>query len=87
MGLNNVGIYLRKSFFSSDVGSVNLHSSEATPWVCYINENNFDSYRSVCPKKLSRFIIKRNGRCLYSELKTQGLTNKRDSYCAEYCMN
>ena len=32
-----------------------------------MNENYFDSYGCVCPKKLSKFIIKRNGYCLYSE--------------------
>ena len=37
-------------------------------------------------KKLSKFIIKRMGHCLYSEYKIQGLTNKRDFYCASYCL-
>ena len=30
--------------------------------------------------------MKRNGHCLYSEYKIQGLTNRRDSYCASYCL-
>ena len=32
--------------------------------------------------KLSKFIIKRNGYCLYSEYQIQ----KNDSYCASYCL-
>ena len=82
IGLNNVGIYLRDSSFSSDIGIVNLHQSRGTHWVCYINENYFDSYGIICPKKLSQFIIKRNGYCLYSEYQIQ----KNDSYCASYCL-
>ena len=82
MRLNNVGIYLRDGLFSSDIGIVNLHPSKGTHWVCYINENYFDSYGCVCPKKLSKFIIKRNEYCLYSEYQIQ----KNDSYCASYCL-
>ena len=59
--LYDVGIYLRDGPFSSDIGIVNLHPSKGTHWGCYINENYFDSYGIVCPKKLSKFIIKRNG--------------------------
>ena len=61
LGLNNVGIYLRDGPFSSDIGILNLHPSKGTHWFCYKNENCFDSYGVVCPKKLSKFIIKRNG--------------------------
>ena len=67
MRLNNVGIYLKDGWFPSDIGIVNLHPSRGTHWVCYINENYFDSYGCTPPKKLSKFIIKRNGYCLYSE--------------------
>ena len=81
LGLDNINIYLRGPF-SSDIGIVNLHPSKGTHWVCYINENYFDSYGCVCPKKLSKFIIKRNGYCLYSEYQIQ----KNDSYCASYCL-
>ena len=76
IGLNNVGIYLRDGIFKSDIGIVNLHPSKGTHWVCYINENYFDSYGVVCLKKLSKFIIKRNGYCLYSEYQIQ----KKDSF-------
>ena len=87
IGLDSkVGICLRDGPFSSDIGIVNLRPSKGTHWVCYINEKYFDSYGCVCPKKLSKFIIKRNGYCLYSEYKIQGLTSKRDSYCASYCL-
>ena len=82
IGLNNVNIYLRDGPFLSDIGILNLHPSKGTHWVCYINENYFDSYGVVCPKKLSKFIIKRNGYCLYSEYQIQ----KNDSYCASYCL-
>ena len=82
IGLNNIGIYLRDGPFESDIGIVNLHPSKGTHWVCYLNENYFDSYGVVCPKKLSKFIIKRNKYCLYSEYQIQ----KNDSYCASYCL-
>ena len=82
LSLNDIGIYLRDGLFESDIGIVNLHPSEGTHWVCYINENYFDSYGVVCPKKLSKFIIKRNRYCLYSEYQIQ----KNDSFCASYCL-
>ena len=82
IGLNNIEIYLRDGPFSSDIGIVNLHPLKGTHWVCYIDENYFDSYGVVCPKKLSKFIIKRNGCCLYSEYQIQ----KNDSFCASYCL-
>ena len=82
IGLDNVKIYLRDGPFSSGEGIVNLHPSKGTHWVCYINENYFDSYGCVPPKTLSKFIIKRNGYCLYSEYQIQ----KNDSFCASYCL-
>ena len=82
LSLNDVGIYLRDGSFKSDIGIVSLHPSRGTHWVCYINENYFDSYGVVCPKKLSKIIIKRNGYCLYSEYQIQ----KNDSLCASYCL-
>ena len=82
IGLNSVRIYLRDGPFKSDMGIVNLHPLRGTHWVCYIDENYFDSYGVVCPMKLSKFIIKRNGYCLYSEYQIQ----KNDSYCASYCL-
>ena len=82
IGLNNVEIYLRDGPFSTDIGVVNLHPSKGSHWICYINENYFDSYGVVSPKKLSKFIIKRNGYCLYSEYQIQ----KDDSFCASYCL-
>ena len=82
IGLNNVGIYLRDGPFSSDIGIVKLHPAKGTHWVVYKNENYFDSYGCVPPKKLSKFLIKRNGYCLYSEYQIQ----KNDSFCASYCL-
>ena len=84
--LNNVGIYLRVGPFESDIGIVNLHPTKGTHWVLYINESYFDSYGCAPPQKLSKFIIKRNGHCLYSEDKIQGLTIKKDSVCASFCL-
>ena len=58
--LKNIGldtkveIYLGDGSFSTDIGIVNLHPSNRTHWVCYINENYFDSYGCSPPKKLSK---------------------------------
>ena len=41
-----------------------------------MHENYFDSYCCSPPGKLSKILIKRNGRCSYSEYKKQGLTEK-----------
>ena len=76
IGLDNVNNYLRDGPFSGGMGIVNLHPTKVTHWVCYIDENYFDSYGCVPPKKLSKFIIKRNGYCLYSEYQIQ----KNDSF-------
>ena len=69
--LNDVGIYFRDDPFKSDIGIVNLHWSKGTHWVSYSNEIYFDSYGCAPPKKLSKFIIKRNAYCLYSEYQIQ----------------
>ena len=73
LSLDDVGIYLRDGPFSSDIGIVNLHHSKGIHWVCYINETYFDSYGCVCLRKLSKFIIKRHGYCLYSEYEYEKL--------------
>ena len=86
LSLNDIGIFLRDVPFESDIGIVNLHPSKGTHWVLYIHGSYFDSYGITPTKKLSKFIIKRNGYCLYSEDKIQGLTSKQDSYCASYCL-
>ena len=84
--LKGVGIYLRHGPFSTDVGIVNLHPSKGTHWVLYIDEMYFEGYGCTPPQNLSKFIIKRNGYCLYSEYKIQGLTKKRDYYCSICCL-
>ena len=76
---NDIRIYLRDGPFNFDIGIVNLHLFQGTHWILYVNEIFFDSYGCALPHKLSKFIIKRNTHCLYSEDKIQGLTNKRDS--------
>ena len=80
LSLDDVGIYLRDGPFPKDIGIVNLHPSKGTLWVCYINEIYFDSYGVVCSKKLAKFIIKRNGYCLYSVYQIQ----KNESFSASY---
>ena len=82
LSLSDVRIYLREGPFKTDIGIINLHPSKGTHWTCYVNENYFDSYGCVSPKKLSKFIMKRNEYCLYSEYQIQ----KNDSYCASYCL-
>ena len=82
IGLNKAGIGLRVGPFESDIGIVSLHPLKGSHWVRYKNENYFDNYGSVCPKKLPKFILKRNAQCLYSEYQIQ----KNDSFCASYCL-
>ena len=82
IGLNNVNIYLRDGPFSSDIGIVNLHPTRGSHWVLYIHESYFDSYGITPPRKLSKFIIKRNGYCLYSEYQIQ----KEESFCGSFCL-
>ena len=65
LSLKDVGTYLGDGLSSSDVGIENLHPSNGTHWVCFINENYFDSYGYVCPKKQSKINIKRYGYCFY----------------------
>ena len=84
IGLDNVDLYLRDGVFSDDIGIVNLHSTKGTQWPAYINEKYFSSHGCPPPQKVSKLIIKRNGHCLYSKNKIQGLTGKRNSYCASY---
>ena len=47
-----------------------------------MNEMFFDSCGCARPQKLSKFNIKRNGYCFFSGNNLQGLTHKRDSFCA-----
>ena len=82
IGLNNVNIYLSDGQFSSDIGIVNLHPTQGSHWASYIHEKYFDSYGITPPRKLSKFIIKRNGYCLYSEYQIR----KNDSFCSSYCL-
>ena len=82
LSLNDLGDFLRDGTFDTDVGIVNLHPSKGTHWVCYIYENYFDSYGCAPPKLLSKFIVRQNEYCLYSEYQIQ----KNDSFCASYCL-
>ena len=64
IGLDDIDICLGDVPSSSDVELVKLHESKGTHWFAYINENYFDSNCCVCPKKVSMYIIERNGHCL-----------------------
>ena len=86
LGLNNFGIYLRDGPFQSDIGIVNLHPFEGTHWVLYVQKNFLVSYDCPPPQILSKIIIKRNGHCSYSDYKIQGLTDKKEYFCASYCL-
>ena len=87
LGLDDVDMYLRDGPFSSDIGIVNLRPFRGSHRIFYINENFFDSCCCPPPEKLSKLNIKRNGYCLYSEYRIPGLTTKKDSYCASYCLH
>ena len=80
---NDIAIYSRDGPFESDIGIVNLHQSKGSHWVCYIHQNCFDGYGCSLPNKLSKFIMKRNGYCLYSEYQNKF---KNVSFCASYCL-
>ena len=71
LSLNDVGIYLRDGPFKTDIGIINLHPYQGTHWVCYVNENRFDSYGIACVRNISKFLIKRIGYCLNSEYQLQ----------------
>ena len=47
LALKEVENYLTDGTFESNTGIVSLHPSKGTHWVCYINENYFDSYDAV----------------------------------------
>ena len=86
LSLKDVGIFLGDGTFKADMGIVNLHPFQDNHWVLYVHENFFDSYGCSPPQNLPRFIIKRNGHCIFSESKKQGLTNEKDSFCAGNCL-
>ena len=86
MSLNDVRIFLRVGPFKYDIGIVNSHNFQRTHWILYNRECYFDSYGCSPPQKLFRFIIKRNGHCLISEYKNQGLKSDKDLYCSAYCL-
>ena len=69
--LSLLGIHLRDGPFETDIGVVSLHPSKGTNWVAYKNENYFDSYDCAPPRKLSKFIIKRNRHCFFLNTKNK----------------
>ena len=85
LSLSDIGIYLRDVPFEYGIGTIILHPTKRTHWVAYVNLYYFDSFGCSPPRKLSKFITKHKLYCLFSEYKIQGLTGRRDSYCAVYC--
>ena len=77
IGLDKFGLYLRDGPFEIDIGIVNLHPSQWTHWVACLSEKYFDIFACGPPNKLSQFIIKRNGLCLFSDNKIQGVTIRK----------
>ena len=71
--LSDVEVSLRDGLCSSKISIVNLHPPKGTHCVCYINENYYESYGCTPPQILSKFIMKWNGYCLYSEYQIQKL--------------
>ena len=69
-----------------DIRIENLHPSKGTHWVAYINETSLNNYGCVPLEKTFQVVVKRNGHCLYSENRIQGLKSKRDSFCAVFCL-
>ena len=69
LGLSDAGIFLRDRLFEYDIRIHKLYPSKGTLWVCYVNENCFDSYGCSTSDKPSKIFITRNSQCLYSEYK------------------
>ena len=77
LSLNDIGICFRDESFQTDIGIMHSRPIQGTHWVLYFDECYFDSYGITPPKKLSRFIIKRNGPCSVCNYKIQGLTSDK----------
>ena len=54
IALDNNNIHLTDGPFSRITGIVILHLSKGRHWVAFINENYFESYGHVPPKKISK---------------------------------
>ena len=67
LSLGDVRIYLRDGPLNIDIGIVKLLTFQGTRWKLYINECYFGTYGITPANKLSKFIMKRNGNCLFSE--------------------
>ena len=85
LGLSDVWIYFRDGTIASDIGIVKFHPSKGAHWVAYINETFFKSYNCVCPKKLSKFIIKHTDFVYILKTKYKVWQKKRYSFCGGYC--
>ena len=75
--LSGVGIFLKDDLLKTDMGIVNIRPFKGSYWAIYATKNYFGTYGCAPPKKFSNFILKRNGYCLYSNYKVQGLTSKK----------
>lgn len=81
IGIQNFGIYLSDGALKTKQGLINFDNKKGTHWVCYYENNYFDSYG----RKPDKRIIKQLREGWYSTYKIQS-TTKKDSYCASYCL-
>ena len=86
LSLQEVGIYLRDGPFESEIGIVNIHPSKGAQWVLYKNEFFFIHMVVLLPRNYLALLKNEMYIVLFSEYKIQGLTSKRDSYCASFCL-
>ena len=83
--LSDVGIYLRDRLIKTDIRIISFCPIKCTSWV-FFSRMLYGFYGITSHNKLSKF-IKKGWRCfLYSEYKIQGLTSKRNSSSAGYCL-
>ena len=86
MSSNDIEIYERDGPFEFHIGIISLHPFQSSHWILYIHESFFGSYGITPTNKQCKHNTKRNGNCLYCEYKVQGLTSKRESYCAGFSL-
>ena len=56
---------MRDGNSKTDIGVVDLHGTEGTQWLTYLNEIFFDSHGCPAPKTSTDFNIERNGKCVF----------------------
>ena len=61
------------------IGTVNLLPTKGAHCDAYIDQSFFDSLGGPRPEKPTKFLIKRNGECQYSEYKLQKMQQSKPS--------